>query len=151
MPNTSRYEKLSGYHLFNEGYYFAVPAKGEFSGETTFVSRMLSRHPVVFLHGDETTPEFPYRICGAPGIHPKTVYFTDTREAHRKMIAEGIACGFVPKTEASAYRADKAIRLLHVLDPRFIRSMKICFLREKHLSERGRQFRASVLEFYHLE
>ncbi len=150
-PEDYKYEKLNGYHLVDDGYYFAVPAKKEFFGEKTFSSRMLAENPVVFLQGDTLEPEFPYRICTALGVDMKCVYFTDTRETHRKMIAAGAACGFVPKTEEAAYSQDKNIRLLHVLDKRFVRPMKICFLREKHLSELGMQFREYVMDYYHLE
>lgn len=149
-PEGFRFEKLSGYHLYDEGYYFAVPAKDPQIREKAYTSHMLQEQPLVFLQGDAMIPEFPYRICGIREENQTMVCFTDTREVHRKMISSGSACGFVPKTEAQSYLADKNIRLLPVLDKRFIRPMKICFLREKHLSELGKQFREFVLDYYRL-
>ncbi|MBR3400692.1 MAG: hypothetical protein IKG67_00480, partial [Parasporobacterium sp.] len=61
------------------------------------------------------------------------------------------AAGFVPASEAEGYKNDPDIVLLPVLDDRFSRSMKICFRREKHLSELGLLFRTFVIRYFDLE
>ena len=145
-PDEFRFEKLNGYHLFNENYYFAVNKNDSLAKEEVFSLSMLNNTPVVFMQGDEMTPEYPYIICTSAEARGETVFFTDTREAHRKMIEAGRAAGFVPKTEAESYADSRNIKLLHILDPRFSRPMKICFLRERHLSELGLQFREYVID-----
>ncbi len=150
-PEEFRFEKLNGYHLCDEYYYFATARGNELASEKVFSANILSGHPLVFLHGDDLSPEYPYRICSATGIESATLFFTDTRETHRRMIASGIASGFVPKTEASSYEDDPHIKLLRILDPRFTRPMKICFLRENHLSELGLQFRSHVISYFDLK
>lgn len=149
-PDELKYEKLSGYPLFEEKYFFAVNVKSPLSGESVFSAEMLEKQPVIFMRGNVLSPEFPFRICQALAFNMDTVYFTDTRGTHHRFISNGIAAGFVPASEADFYRSDKKIRLLRIMDSRFVRSMKICFLREKHLSDLGMEFRKFVMEYYHL-
>ena len=150
-PDELRYEKLSGYPLFEEKYYFAVNARNSFAAESVFSPKLLTELPVIFMRGGAFSPEFPIRVCNALAFELNKVYFTDTRGTHHRFISQGIAAGFVPSSEADFYRSDKNIRLLHIMDSRFTRPMKICFLREKHLSELGIAFRRFVMEYYHLE
>lgn len=150
-PDELRYEKLSGYPIFDEKYYFAVHAKSAFAAESAFSANMLKACPVVFLRGDVLLPEFPFRICTALALPMDTVFFTDTRSSHQRLISKGTAVGFVPASQADFYRADKNIRLLRIMDTRFVRPMKICFLREKHLSELGVAFQKFVIDYYHLQ
>ncbi len=144
-PDEYRFEKLSGFPLYEEHYLFAVLCGSPYAGRHVFSTEMLKKSPVVFLRGNMLTPEYPFRVCSAFAGDPETMSFVDTREAHRRLIAAGIAAGFVPESEADAYRADPGIALLPIMNDRFTRSMKICFLREKHLSELGAQFREFVL------
>ncbi len=150
-PESIRYEKLNGSRLYDEGYHFAVSTASAAADEPSFPLRLLKEQPVIFLRGDDLAAEFPFRVCSALGAEPKTAYFTDSREIHREMIANGSAAGFVPKTEVAKYAEDRHIRLLPILDQRFTRPMKICFLREKHLTGLGIEFRRFVSDFYGLD
>ena len=150
-PEEYRFENLKGYHLCNESYYFAVNRHSELASEKAFSFPVIKDRPLVFLQGANLTAEFPYRICSTTEFEPGPLFFTDTRQVHRWMIAAGRACGFVPRTESASYKADPDIVLLHILDPRFIRPMKICFLRENHLSELGLMFRDYTAEYFRLK
>lgn len=149
-PDDFRFEHLSGYHIFDESYYFAVHKDSPLAQESVFSFPIIRNRPLVFLHGEDQSPEYPYRICATADFEPGTLYFTDTREYHKWMIAAGHASGFVPKAAAAGYTALPAIRLLPVLDSRFTRPVKICFLRENHLSELGLLFRQYVMQYFHL-
>jgi len=149
-PEEYRFERLSGYPLYEESYFFAVNRESALASEKIFHIRMLKDQPLVFMHGESLSSSFPYRVCTATGMEPGTLYFSDTREVHRRMIAAGQAAGFVPRSESSGYEQDPHIRLLQILDNRFTRPMKLCFLREKHLSELGLMFRDFVIRFFDL-
>jgi len=150
-PDEFRFERLIGYHLYDESYYFAVNKKSSLASAGAFSFSLLNDTPVIYMHGDELSPEYPYRLCSTLDFEPGTLYFTDTREAHRRMISQGSACGFVPKSESASYVEMPEIKLLPILDQRFIRPMKICFLRERHLSELGLLFREHVINYYDLK
>lgn len=149
-PDEFKFEKLNGYHLYDEIYHFAVNRKSKLADSAAFSFNLLKGQPVIFMHGDDESPEYPYRICNSSEFEPETIFFTDTRESHRRLIKQGSACGFVPGSESEAYNAMPEIKLLPILDPRFTRPMKICFLRENHLSELGLLFREHVIEHFGL-
>ena len=150
-PAEFRFEKLNGFPLYNESYFFAAGKNSPAASGTVFHMKMLEGLPLVFMRGESLTPEYPYRICTATDLTPKTVFFTDSRELHRRMISDNIAVGFVPESESESYSQDPAIRLYPILDNRFNRPVKICFLREKHLSELGLLFREYVIRYFNLE
>lgn len=150
-PDEFRFEKLNGYPFYEETYYFAVSRKNALAAKKVFHFQYLKDLPLIFMQGEDLSPEYPYKVCTATGMEPGTLYFSDTREAHRRMIAADRAAGFVPASEAAGYRNDPDITLLPVLDDRFTRSMKICFLREKHLSELGLLFRTFVIHYFDLD
>ena len=149
-PNEYRFEKLSGHDIYEEDYFFAVPAASPLAGRTVFSTQMLNGHPLVFLRGSLLTPEFPFRVCSAITTHMDSFCFVDSRDMHRRIIGSGMACGFVPRSESDSYRADPAVHLLPIMNNRFSRTMKICFLREKHLSELGSAFRSFVFRYFQL-
>ena len=150
-PDEYRFEKLNGYPFYEETYFFAVNTRNALAARKVFHLEFLKDLPLTFMHGEGLDPEYPYKVCTATGMEPGTLYFSDTREAHRRLIADGRAAGFVPASEAEGYKNDPDIVLLPVLDDRFSRSMKICFRREKHLSELGLLFRAFVIRYFDLE
>lgn len=150
-PDDFRYENLNGYPFYEESYFFAVHRSSDLAEEKVFSFHSIRSHPLVFLHGDDLSPEFPYSICSTADFEPGPLFFTDSREQHRWMIAEGKACGFVPSHLSESYLSCPEIRLLRVLDPRFARPFKICFLRERHLSELGLLFREHVIDYFKLE
>lgn len=150
-PDEFRFEKLNGYHLYDEHYYFAVNSSSPLANASVFSDSMLNGQRVVFMHGDDETPEYPYQICDTAEFAPETIFFTDTRESHFRLIGQGNSCGFVPDSESEAYAARPDIKLIPILDSRFTRLMKICFLRENHLSELGLLFREHVIEHFGLD
>ena len=80
----------------------------------------------------------------------QTVHYVDSREMHLQMIAQGLGIGFVPEGTEEPYRQNANIRLLHLTDSRFTRQMKVCFKRDKHLSELAAAFKSHMMEYYHL-
>ncbi|MDO5703233.1 MAG: hypothetical protein Q4G47_07760, partial [Lachnospiraceae bacterium] len=79
-PDEFRFERLIGYHLYDESYYFAVNKKSSLASAGAFSFSLLNDTPVIFMHGDELSPEYPYRLCSTLDFEPGTLYFTDTRE-----------------------------------------------------------------------
>lgn len=151
VPDEPGFDRLNGHTLFSESYSFAIPARKIDSDAVTFDPEMLKHQPVVFLRNSDLIVEFPFHICSALGWESSIIHFVDTRDMHRRMIASGNAAGFVPKSVMESYRKDKGIRFLPVMNNRFTRTMKICFLREKHLSELGLEFRSFLTKYFDLK
>ena len=150
-PSEFRYEKLEGYPLYEEKYILAVPAESGLAKKKAFTTQMMKGQTVVFLRGEHMQAEFAYRICSALALELGGICFADSREMQRRLIMAAVACAFIPKSESESLRHDTAIRLIPVLDERFSRKMKICFLRTKHLSQLGAVFRDHVIRYYDLE
>lgn len=147
-PDEYRFKKLNGDLQFTERYYFAFPAGDQYKTAHVFTDEMLTGRTLAFIRRHHQAPDFSFRVCSALAVDAISFFFTDTREAHRQMIASGMAAGFVPHSEIAAYQVEPRIRLLPVLNTRFHRPMKICFLRDKYLSDHARQFRTFVKDFY---
>ena len=111
---------------------------------------MMNDLPMVFIR-NRFEYEYPYHVCLAQTVKMSSVNFVDSRDLHRQMISNGIACGFVPEGSAEIYRNDSRIKLLHLTDDRFTRQMKACFKREKHLSVLGSAFRQSMIDYFNLK
>ena len=92
-----------------------------------------------------------YRLCVALNVPLNTQFFTDSPEYHCQMIANNNVVGFVLEDCTEAYELNQNIKLLPIDDPRFAREMMLCFKRDKHLSEAGRQFKEHVIEYLGLE
>lgn len=140
-PDLIRFEKYSGYPLYEERYYLAVPDGHPLAVTETANAKALEGTNIVFLRRGETNAEHPQSVCAALGIRFSAQYYTDSREIHRRMIASGTAIGFVPEGEAGPYRTAAGIRLLPFTDKRFDRKMMICFRRDKHLTDIGMCFK----------
>ena len=145
-PDEPRYMRFSGYRINEEKYYLAVPAESELARSAVASPGLMQGKDFVFLRRKDDHVEFPCRICTNLAIRMNTRSFVDSRGAHRRMIAMGMAIGFVPEGEVEAYSQDRHIRLLPILDRRFHRQLMICFKREKHLSETARQFRDMLMK-----
>ena len=146
-PAGSRYEKFSGYPLGREKYSLAVSSEHPLAQEGAATLKRLAGLDYVFLRSGRDNPEPIYSLCTALALRFGSQCFADSRELHRRMVASGIAVGFVPESEAESYRADGRIRLLPITDSRFARDMMICFRRDKHLSALARDFRDFALEY----
>ena len=148
-PDELRFRKFKGIDFFNEKYLFAVRNDNPLAERVSLPVKLMNDLPMVFLnHG--LAYEYPYHVCLAQTVRMSSVNFVDSRDLHRQMISNGIACGFVPEGSAEIYRNDSRIKLLHLTDDRFSRQMKACFKREKHLSVMGGAFRKSMIEYFNL-
>ena len=149
-PDELKYRKFKGIDFYTEKYMFAVRNDNPLSERVSLPVKMMNGLPMVFLN-HKLAYEYPYHVCLAQTVKMSSVNFVDSRDLHRQMISNGIACGFVPEGSAEIYRNDSRIKLLHLTDDRFSRQMKACFKREKHLSVLGGAFRKSMIEYFNLQ
>ncbi len=149
-PDELKYRKFKGIDFYTEKYLFAVRNDNPLSERVSLPVKMMNGLPMVFLN-HKFAYEYPYHVCLAQTVKMSSVNFVDSRDLHRQMISNGIACGFVPEGSAEIYRNDSRIKLLHLTDDRFSRPMKACFKREKHLSVLGGAFRKSMIEYFNLQ
>ena len=149
-PDELKYRKFKGMDFYTEKYLFAVRSDNPLAERLSLPVRMMDNLPMVFLR-HKLEYEYPYHVCLAQTVKMKSVNFVDSRDLHRQMITNGIACGFVPEGNAEMYRSDSRIKLLHLTDDRFTRQMMACFKREKHLSDLGGAFRKSMIEYFNLQ
>lgn len=144
-PDDIKYEKLKGYPYYEEQYYLAFPSDGS-PAKTAVSPDELQGKRLVFLRGKKGTAEYAFHVMNALAIPLSGVSFVNSRQMHQRMIAQGMAAGFVPKEEAESYRMDRGIRLYAIVDRRFTRPMKICFRREKYLTGLALKFRDYLTE-----
>ena len=149
-PDELKYRKFKGIDFYTEKYLFAVRNDNPLAERVSIPVKMMNGLPMVFLN-HKLEYEYPYHVCLAQTVKMSSVNFVDSRDLHRQMISNGIACGFVPEGNAEMYRNDSRIKLLHLTDDRFTRQMKACFKREKHLSAMGSAFRESMINYFNLQ
>ncbi len=145
-PDEPRYTKFSGYSIGEEKYFFAVSTDSDLAKSAVASPALMQNQHFVFMRRGINRTEYPFRICSSLAVNMRSQSFADSRGAHRRFIATGMAVGFVPEGEARAYSLDRRIRLLPILDKRFARPMMLCFKRDKHLSESARDFKELMLE-----
>ena len=148
-PDEDRFRKYSGYDFYSEKYLLAAPKNSALSDRISLPTRMLNNQSFVFLCS-KAEREYPFGVCTSQNIRMQAVHYTDTRQMHAEMIALGLGVGFVPESSAELYRQNSHIRLLHLADSRFSRQMKVCFKRDKHLSEAAAAFKDFMIEYYKL-
>lgn len=149
-PEDIRYEKFQGYHLGRKRYFLAVNSASALAAKERVGLEDLGRDPFVFIASGNYV-EHAYRLCVALNVPLNTQFFTDSPEYHCQMIANNQVAGFVLEDCTDAYQLNQQIRLLPIDDPRFAREMMLCFKRDKHLSEAGRQFKEHVIADLGLE
>ena len=149
-PDELKYNKFKGIDFYTEKYLFAVRNDNPLSERVSLPVKMMNGLPMVFLN-HKLAYEYPYHVCLAQTVKMSSVNLVDSRDLHRQMISNGIACGFVPEGSAEIYRNDSRIKLLHLTDDRFSRQMKVCFKREKHLSALGAAFRKAMTDYFNLK
>lgn len=147
-PNEPQYDKFSGFDFALDSYMLAVPTSHALSKSATLSFKMLNNLDFVFLR-KKSFAEYPYRICTTLALSCASQSFVDTREMHRQMISSGIAVGFVPES-CSDFYSSKWIRLIPLLDRRFSRELKICFKRDKHLTDFARSFSNFTIDYFSL-
>ena len=148
-PDNIKYRKFSGYPLYEDRYFAAVPAGHALCARAAVSLGQLEGESLVFLRRGDSV-EYPFNACAALNIRPGKSSFADTRQAHRALIAAGTAVGFVPASERDEYLRDDGIRLLPVMDRNFRQTFCICFRREKYLSELGKVFRDFAVEYFEI-
>ena len=148
-PDEIRFRKFKGYDYRTERYFFAVRTDSPLADRVSIPVRMMDGLPFVFLR-HKMEYEYPFHVCLAQNVKMEHVNSVDTRERHMQLVANGIAVGFVPEADAALYRNDKRIKLLHLTDDRFSRTLKVCFKREKHLSVMAGAFRDFFLDSFNL-
>ena len=149
-PDELKYQKFRGYDFYEEKYYLAVNADSDLGSRISASQKMLEGQNYVFLRYENNRIEYPYRVCTALAVDVSDSSFVDSRELHRQMIAAGIGIGFVPAGSAEMYRHNGQIRLIPLVDGRFMRPMKVCFKREKHLSELAAAFKKHVMTAFEI-
>lgn len=150
-PDELKFKKFRGFGFCEEKYYLAVSAESDLGNRISTSSKMLENQNFVFLRYDSNLIEYPYRVCTALAVDVSASSFVDSRELHRQMIAAGIGIGFVPAGSAELYRYNGQIRLIPLVDGRFVRSLNVCFKREKHLSELATLFKAYFLSWFAID
>lgn len=149
-PDEMKYAKFRGYDFFKEKYFFAVRSDHPLADRISLTVNMMNDLSFVFLR-KKSHFEYPFHVCLAQNIKMASVNYTDSSDLHRQLIANGIAAGFVAEGNVEMYRNDSRIKLLHLTDNRFSRNMKICFKREKHLSELASAFKEHVIGYFNLQ
>ena len=139
-PDSRKYRKFKGYPFFTEEYYLAVPEGDPLIGWEPVSNKNLNGRDMVFLREGDGEYEHPFSVCRTLMVETGRINVVDSEPLKRKMISEGIACGFVSAENADLYRNDRHIWLLTLVSRRFDRQMMICFKRSKHLSARGKEF-----------
>ncbi len=147
-PAGLKYEKFTGYPLYEERYLLAAAARHPLAAKPSLRPRALDGQDVVFLRGGHAAEEYPFQICGALALRFRSVSYADSREFHRQMIADGLCVGFAPASCTAFYRGEGEVRLIPIQDKRFSRQMMVCFRREKTLSPYVKKFRDFVLGYF---
>ena len=133
-PDEPRFRRFKGYDLCTEHFYLAQGKDAAVNGAYVFL-----------CDGDHR--EIAYYLFSATAEKARSESFVNSRDAHRKMIASGLAVGFVPEGVADFYQSSDIV-LTKITDPGFSRKLKICFKREKHLSALAKVFRTFVMEWF---
>lgn len=144
-PEGSKYEKFSGYALGSENYYLAVANSHPLSEFSAVSVKQLAGLDYVFVRKGRFFTDFPHRVCTALNIPFQSVCYTDTRQSQMQIVASGMACALIPDGVIGCF-ANPNIKLIPLVSPRFIRNMKICFKRDKHLSPLAGEFKALAME-----
>ncbi len=150
-PSGRRYQKFTGFPLYEERYALAVPSKHPLAKSPSVRPKAAEDQDVIFLRNGRSAEEFPFQICSALALRFHSISYADSRELHRQMIADGLCLGFVPVSCSAFYQGDGTIRLIHIQDERFTRQMMVCFRREKHLSPLARELRDFVMDYFSVE
>lgn len=143
-PDEKKYEKFRGIEFYEEKYYLAVNSKNELAEKPLMSSKSLNGLDFVFVKDSEGSVEYPYEICRTFAINMKSVSFVPSRDSQKLFISSGTAVGFVPKELSNLYGKSSSISLIPLTDSRFARKMKVCFKREKHISDLAKEFKEIV-------
>ncbi len=149
-PSEPQYDRFTGFDFGTERYLLAVSSTHPLAKDTAISLNMLRGLDFVFLCNGKTFMEYPYNVYTALAIEGASHSFVDTQEMHRQVIASKIAVGFVSENCMDFYTSKK-IRLIPLLDHRFSRKLRLCFKRNKHLSDFGRMFKNFTIDYFSLK
>lgn len=149
-PDEEFFKRYEGYDFYIEKYLLAVNKDSSLAERISVPTRLLNGQSFVFMRFSGEL-EYPCRVCHAQNLQFASSHYVDSNEFHMQMIANGLGVGFLPEECAGPYRQDSRIRLLRLADSRFSRKMKVCFKRDKHLSDMARAFKAHMLDYYQLK
>lgn len=149
-PAGGRYDKFTGYPLYEDRCYLAVSRLHPLAERASVLPKALEGQDLVFLRDGRSSVEHAFRVCSALAVRFRSQCYVDARELHRQLIASGVCVGFVPESGAALYQGDPELRLIPIPDQRFTRQMMLCFRREKHLSALAREFKAFALDYFGL-
>ncbi len=148
-PSELPYERFTGYDFGTENFLLAVSVNHALAKKNAVSLKMLNDLDYVFLRNKKSYAEHACKIYKALAISGATQSYVTTREMHLQFIASGMAVGFVSENCTDFYNS-KDIRLLPLLDHRFSRELKICFKRDKHLTDFSREFREFATKYFSL-
>lgn len=149
-PGSSRYNKFWGIPFRKESFLLAIPTIHPLAERKEITPKELEGQPFVFINQQQKYIEEPYFLCSGLNLRIRSMYFTNSREQHRQLIASGLALGFVSEGYSSTYRKTPEIRLLPITGEKFQRQLTLCFKREKHLSAAGKALRSFIMEYFNL-
>lgn len=141
-----RFNKFNGYNFGSEKIYLAIGSDSRYKNISVANLNSLNNLDYIFIKSGEYY-EITYYISKALAISMGQKNYADSKELHRQMIISGMGCGFVLEGGMSFYNCPE-IKLLPILDSRFSLKMKICFKREKHLSEAAEEFKEYLMRSY---
>jgi DNA-binding transcriptional LysR family regulator len=147
-PEDPAFKKYKGFLVRRERFLLAVPNTHPFAGLAKVDPRKLAEEKFVFMRSSGRNLERTYVLCINTGFRPKIKSTTDCMDSHRRIIAHGLAVGFVAEGDAAFYEADDDIVLLDIDDDEYMQSVMVGFKREKHLSKTAIQFRNFVLAYF---
>lgn len=149
-PRELIFKKYKGYAAAVDRYYLAVHKSSRFSGKRSVSLSELSGESFIFLKFGTRNPERSYHLCAGSGIVLNVRCFTNSVEAHRRLISAGLGIGFIADSSSDSYKNDSNITLIPVADEEFEQEIMLGFKRDKHLSETGRLFRSFVMDRFGL-
>lgn len=145
-PDSQKYSDIIGQSLFVNREYLAVEKGHPLSSRIAISSKDLNGLDMVYIKDDNS---YESSLWGMQimTIKPNRTHFVNSKWLQRALILSGVACGIVFSDNLSFYQECKDISLIPIMDKRFSMPMKICFKREKHLSEEAKNFIAFCSEY----
>jgi len=144
-PTDTLFLKYRGEVIARERLYLALPAGHPLARSGPLSPHALRNEPFVFLHYGNGAPAYPYELCLRHGLHPNIRLLADNAETQQRLIAAGMALGFVPEHRRVACAADPPVALAELTGD-WMQPVLLGFRREKHLSETARAFQQQVAE-----
>lgn len=140
------FKKYRGVELLREEFLLAVPRRESGFDGPDLEAAALSSLPVVSFDPVSEAE----RILLTRGIQPRRIVQTDDRAVQRSLVSAGVGACFVAESESRMFADDPNIRLVHISGVDLSRVLKICFKREKLLSNTGKAFMRFVNTYFQL-